>query len=145
MTILEEQVIGGQQFKYTVNTVTIPFIKNQYSETIDIDHLFCILDIQIKCLTYDSGKQFYDITYNWTYSPWDKNGQNPALMLNPFHNDIQFLTDHSEGEIIYKNLLTDQLVKFLLLPIEELEQICGSVSPYEYQKSLLKMVSCIWD
>ncbi len=139
MTIIDRISIGNQNFEYkSINSSNYLF--NDFS-------IFCNLNIKIELVKYDNQKQFYDISYTWRYS---KNlsedlSENPAFKLHPLYYDKQFINNHNDGEIIYKNTLSDKLVEYLLLPLDELSKYSGSVSEHEYQKSLFKMVSNLWD
>lgn len=140
--IIKKQFIGDQEFRYSnLSHNNYQLLDNSKNKL-----LFCILNIKIDLITYESQKQFYDISYTWRYSEnLDNSPENPALKLHPLYFDKQFINHHNEGEIIYKNILSDKLVELLLLPLDELNKHSGNVSEFEYQKSLLKIITTLWD
>ena len=96
----------------------------------------CNLNLKIKLKTYDTQKQYYDLTYKWNIT--DK-------LDHPFYNDPEFIDSHSDGEIIFKNEITDTLIKFLMMTNTELEIESGSVHPEDYRIQIMNSLSLFWD
>lgn len=153
MTIIKTVHIGTQKFIYTPENafindfyITVKDEKTEEKKQIQINDISCNLKIIINLKTYDSGEEYYYIKYIWKY-----NGDTPekielAKKLHPMYYENNFISEHNEGEIIYKNKMTQELVKNLLKPIELLKDINSSYTcPYSYQRKLLSIVSILWD
>lgn len=148
METIESKFIGKNKIVYNIENTLDPLLfYKYYSRGFNLKEIYCTLIITVNLKTYSNEKRFYDLSYNWTYSknPLREDEINPAYNLHPFYNDKKFIVNHNDGEIIYKNSLTDKIVEFLLLPIDKLSLESGNVSPYQYQKSLLEMVTKLWD
>ena len=50
-----------------------------------------------------------------------------------------------DGNIIVKNDLTRQLVRFLLMPDEELAKYIGKTCPSDYRRTLVHDIAKKWD
>ena len=159
-----EEIIGENSFKfYDINRFYLPPDENQH----EYQKPFCQLDVKVTLKTYEDGRMFYYIDYEWSYLHWlkDKYGSNlikhadliknpkkydpehslPVMSLNPFFRDKNQMEDHMDGEIIVKNSLSDQLVKYLLMDFDDLESHSGSVVPDNYKISVIKSISFFWD
>lgn len=96
----------------------------------------CNLKLKIDLKTYDTQKQYYDLSYKWIIS---------NKIDHPFYHDQEFIDSHSDGEIIYKNLITDTLIKFLMKTNAELEIESGSTCPEDYRLLIMKSIALFWD
>ena len=149
-----KELIGKNSFNfYHKNPDFFLQIKNskQY------DKPYCILNIIVNLHTYDNGTKYYYINYEWNYSlhgkifthekilnsPCKKKDQ--IFSLNPHFDDKLFYENHIEGEIIIKNSLSEQLIKYLLMDIKELSKYCGNSDPLYYKANIMKSISFLWD
>ena len=66
----------------------------------------CILKLKIDLKTYDNQKQYYYLSYEWIINDF-KN--------HPFRDDKEYFDNHLDGEIVYKNDITDNLIRFLMI------------------------------
>lgn len=64
---------------------------------------------------------------------------------NPFYGDNEFLNDSFDGEIISKNEMTEQLVRFLCMDDELLSKESGHVTSEDYRKNIMYSISNLWD
>jgi hypothetical protein len=153
MTIIKVEHIGTQNFTYTTENamftefyITVKDETTNEEKQIEVNDISCELKIQIDLKTYDTNKQYYYINYTWNY-----NGDTPeklklAKKLHPMYCEPRFIRDKNDGEIIYKNKLSQELVKYLLKPLNDLKDVNSDyVCPYSYQKKLLNIVSLLWD
>jgi len=122
-------------------TVTLSTNKKIFKFTSDFDHeVWCEIEITIELKQYQNSNMYYYINYNTTYS--DGNEINEA---HPFYN-IPHLEDHTEGEIIYKNELTDKITEYLLMDDTELANHLNSITfPQTYRGRLMITIANLWD
>ena len=107
-------------------------------ETQDDDNdAFCDVRVKIDHQKYNDGNEFYNITYTYTYS----NESDKGRSCNPLYDN----QDHVDGEIIAVNELSSVLCKYLLMPIDELRKHSGSVTGQCYKKSIMRMITELWD
>ena len=115
------------------------------------DSNWCDVEINVKHLLYQNGNNFYDITYTYTYSVTrldDSNSDDDDEMYrtNPFYYKNSIITsDMLDGVIVAKNSLTDELVKYLLMDNEELDQYIGNAWCVQYRANLMFMLAFMWD
>jgi len=115
------------------------------------DSNWCDVAINVKHLLYQNGNNFYDITYTYTYSVTgldDSNSDDGDEMYrtNPFYYKNSIITsDMLDGVIVAKNSLTDELVKYLLMDNEELDQYIGNTWCVQYRANLMFMLAFMWD
>lgn len=96
----------------------------------------CILKLKIDLKTYDNQKQYYYLSYEWIIND---------LKNHPFRDDKEYFDNHLDGEIVYKNDITDNLIRFLMMNNTELEIESGSTHPEHYRILIMKSISLFWD
>tara|TARA_Y100000389_G_scaffold107615_1_gene104633 strand:+ start:11404 stop:11748 length:345 start_codon:yes stop_codon:yes gene_type:complete len=94
---------------------------------------YCDVTVTIVHKKYKDNTEFYDIQYDFSYSSKDHDYINPLK-----END-------RDGVIIAVNELSDVLVKYLLMDIEELEKYSGSVTGECYKKTIMNTINSFWD
>ena len=100
---------------------------------------YCLVGIKIEDLEYiDKKEKYYHITYNFEYS------KERDISTHPFYNEKEMLENHSYGEIIYKNELTEKMIEYLLMDDIKLSQQIGVGTPYNYKTSIMKMITHLW-
>ena len=102
------------------------------------NNIYCVIDITVKKLKYSDSNMFYYITYKTIYSSEDKE----CYKLNPLLNDNNEFYD---GEIIACNSLTDEFIKYLLMPYEELKKYSGNNSAEQYKRQTIQAIKLYWD
>ena len=98
----------------------------------------CVLNLSIEIKKYDNGKEYYYLSYLWNYDNNDI--KNHVLFENK-----KFIENSNDGDIILKNKLTDQLINFLIMNNQDLEQISGNSMPLDYKRSIIEAISLFWD
>ena len=99
---------------------------------------FCAMRIKVKEIKKaNNPDQYYDITYKYKLSSKSQR----AKELHPFKDDIE----NKKGEIIKKNALTEQLIKYLFMDIDELAKYSGNTNPYDYKLRIIKSITLFWD
>ena len=94
----------------------------------------CTVHITIKTLSYNSGGYFYDISYSYTVSQG-------ADYLHPFGDK----PNSAEGDILAKNSMTEEMVKFLLMDTDTLSKVCGNTHPDSYKVGIMRALANLWD
>ena len=114
--------------------------KFRFGESAD-SGIYCKVTVYIRELQYDSGENYYDITYKY------KLGADAASKFHhPFYHSGKNLFDDSVGgDILVKNSLSEKLVEYLCMDFADLKKICGRVAPEEYKKSVIQSIALLWD
>ncbi len=99
--------------------------------------LQCRVTVVVKTLLYDTGHEYYDISYSYTYKTED------SKHLNPFNDNLASQSD--EGDIIIKNAMTTQMVTYLLKDEDELAREIGNHCPIQYKSQIMRALSLFWD
>ena len=106
------------------------------------DEHYCDVTIAIRVLIYESGLSYYDITYSYDFSGDD----NEAKRAHPFnYNRNIIMSDGVNGVIVKKNSLTDQLVRYLLMDVDELKQCIGITWWIQYKIQIMEALNLFWD
>lgn len=114
------------------------FCFNYYRNTYqDGKKSHCSVKINIQEVEYiDTKKKYYYISYEYDV---DKTN-----ILHPFYRD-KSMEEHLDGEIIYKNELTDKLTEYLLMDDKILETKTGMTTVTDYRINIMRMISNLWD
>ncbi len=115
-------------------TSTFIFYADDYNDEIQLSS-FCKIQVTVTEKTYN-GNTFYYINYVNKYG-----GNKQLQKLHPLYDRESSL----DGEIIVKNSLTEQLIKYLLMDFEELSKYSGNSSPIHYKKCIMRIISELWD
>jgi hypothetical protein len=100
----------------------------------------CRVSITIKTLQYECGNQYFDIRYTYHYT----GNQATARQLVPFKGDIDLET-HSEGDIVKKNPMTEQMIAYLLAIDTKTSEISGHIMPTDYKSNIMVALAHFWD
>ena len=101
---------------------------------------YCLVKIDVTEVEYnDTKKKYFYISYQYDYSKdLDKS-------THPFYGNEYLLENHQDGEIIFKNELSDKLIEYLLMDEKKLYNKIGFGTVYNYKSSIMKMITHIWD
>lgn len=119
-----------------LNTKTKTFRFNDNYEM--SNNNYCDIEITVKEKLYNNGNTYYYISYKNTYSDKCKASHCHPLSEKAYEK-------HMEGEIIIKNPLTEQLVKFLLMDFESLEKFSGNSMGEHYKGCIMRSICNFWD
>ena len=95
-------------------------------------------DINIKETTYE-------VSYKYRFSEKIDTVEkkiNILKTLELYDNDAM---DPYEGDIIYKNSLSEHLIKYLCMSDEDLSKVSGNVHYENYRLSIIKSIQLLWD
>ena len=97
---------------------------------------WCDMTIICKETQFENEKIYYNMIYEYAYS-----GEN-GKTANPFYGSQNI----SHGDYIYKNIMSEQLIKLIMLPFSELEQHSGGIiTVQQYKTDLLHASEHLWD
>ena len=113
-------------------TQTLNNYQKSFSSVDDCSNDKCKIDINISHLKYDNGLEYYNIIY--TYDTDNK--------AHPFYNMTKIGVN---GTIVYKNDITESLVRYLMLSDSDLSQLTGTTTPNAYRKLIMKSLDLFWD
>jgi hypothetical protein len=100
--------------------------------------------VTVDCLEYTKREiTYYNIQISYSYS--DKSDPDIVKTPHPFTGcteEQQFLR---KGDIIVKNSMTSEMVKYLFMEDEELSKKIGSSTPQRYRTYIIQTLSSLWD
>ena len=102
------------------------------------NYIEIICDINIKETTYE-------VNYKYKFSEKiDTIEKKISILkiLELYDNDAM---NPYEGDIIYKNSLSEQLIKYLCMSDEDLSKVSGNVHYENYRLSIIKSIQLLWD
>lgn len=114
--------------------------------------LKCIVRIIVESKISDN-KPVYHIKYKYKYIisedglNYTKHTLKKIVKPHPFaYCEKSLLETHSyEGDIIYRNHMTDEMVKYLLMSDSELEKASGSSTAQRYRRMIMFNIARLWD
>jgi hypothetical protein len=119
----------------TIMTSTLKTRENTITFVNDMnDAIKCTIKIIVETKLYEDGRIFYYITYE----------NSDINIAHPFYKRKKLL-EHLDGDIVFKNPMTENLVDMLLMNYSELSSYSGSTTPDTYRKSLMKTITLIFD
>ena len=95
-------------------------------------------------IVFEIPLQHY-IDFDYTYSSntnTDKKKNNLLKCLDLYDTNLD---EPYSGDIIHKNIFTDNLVTYLCMNNEELQKVSGNVNEENYRLNLIKCVQSLWD
>ena len=101
------------------------------------DKSYCKIDIMVTDKEYENGKQYYYIDYHFHFNSDDTS-------CHPFYKEEHMLENHYDGEIIYKNKMTEEMINYLLMSNKELEPITGFTNSASYKCNIMKCLTYLW-
>jgi len=105
------------------------------------DESYYLITIIVKELFYDDGKIFYDIGYKYEFNGLEKNKK----IIHPYYHTKDVVDFDLEGVIVCKNKMTETMVAYLLLDLEELENESGSSTAQTYRTNIMIGLARLWD
>lgn len=87
----------------------------------------------------------YVLDYKYTFPEKNNTIQKKMSILKKlelYDNDTQA---PYEGDIVYKNGLTEQLIKYICMGDDDLSKVSGNVHCESYRLSIIKSIQLFWD
>ena len=108
------------------------------------EQLYCDVTVLVEHKRYSSGEKKYYITYKYNYSD-----ESPACKtLNPFFGGWDGGAepyDCRNGDIITANSMSEQMIKYLLMDMDELAKYSGHRTPLSYKINVMRAITYLWD
>ena len=99
--------------------------------------------VKVKVEHYrNDGQEYFDISYEYSFPEGQVTGV--ENMAHPFYQKTDMRHD-TTGVIVFKNEVTEKLVKYLLLPDEELSNFTGTTTPKAYRRLMMLSLDMLWD
>ena len=108
------------------------------------EHIYCDFKIIVEEKN-SGGKMIFVISYKYHIPRISGIDYNICLRTHPFFYSKEIKKDDKDGVIVYKNPMTEQLVKFLLMDKEELEQYTGGTYWIQYKIKIMESLAKFWD
>jgi hypothetical protein len=110
------------------------------------DHsLYLEVKITVTEKEYENKNRFYCIDYKYKLigetDISEKEKERFYKKVHPFYYD----DDHIDGEVVYKNDLTSQMVNYILMDDIELEKFTNINTAQMYRTQLMKAIVSLWD
>ena len=119
----------------TLTLSTLSTTWRLYDDFKNDQSFYCDVFVEIEHNRYIDNREFYYISYKFSSS----DGLDNKCSINPLNSDYQ------DMEIVAVNEMTTVLCKYLLMSMDELKQFSGSVTVNCYKKSIMSMISHLWD
>ena len=122
-------------------TIILEQLSNSFNfYDINDESNFCKLHVTVKKLKYQTKEMYYNISYSYEYFGNDKKAEklNPLLLIK--NDGLSY-----DGDIIVCNSLSNELVKYLLMPLDELSKFSGRVNSEQYKIQVIKSINLFWD
>ena len=116
---------------------------------------WCDVYVSLLCDSIDTpGSTYYSIYYRYSYSTPSAEAYscNPLFYLNKVARIDEWrsfckVTVHAPhehiGSTIKQNVLSDMLVRYLMMDFKSLENLCGDVSPQKYKANVMGSIYAI--
>ena len=110
---------------------------------------YCDITINVKHIKYGNDIDYYFIEYDNVFS---KNHIDKDYIddSHPFYENDEILWKYRlhksfNGDIITKNSMTTEMIKYLLMDYDELELHCGNNFPEFYKKGIMIGIAQLWE
>jgi hypothetical protein len=133
----KNELIGSIKHVYPYNSIyhDIPDMETM-SEKIN-----CTMQICVELHIDSANKQSYDVVFKCAYNGTNYAENRVSKLLHPMHHNIEFMENDYNGNAIHVNDLTTALIKYLLTPIDKLNEYSGTMACYDYHVALLETFS----
>ena len=108
------------------------------------EKVWCDIHIVVEELQYENGNVYYMLKYENTFSNPDEIPNGDVNSAHPFYGNKTF-SSHVSGDIVVKNLMTENMINYLLMNTDELSVYTGTTSPMTYRANIMKMITMLWD
>ena len=104
---------------------------------------WCDVTTNVKLVRYEDLSEYYYISYEYVFS--NKNLKEKEIDdCHPFYGNLE-LMDHINGDIIVKNSMSEQIIEYLLMGFDELEEFSGRSTPQGYKGNIMRAITYLWD
>ena len=101
-------------------------------------------NVTVNCFEYSrENNSYYNIQISYTYS--DESEPSIVKRPHPFFDCSEAQRELCNGDIIVKNSMTSEMVKYLFMEDDELSKHIGSSTPQRYRTFIIQTLSNLWD
>jgi hypothetical protein len=100
-----------------------------------------VIIMNVEEIINEEGNKCYEIKYDNIFP--EKLNKYQVNKAHPFHKNNE-LIEHMYGEIIIKNVMTENMVKLLLMLFDELGEYSGSCDSLYYKGVIMKSITNFW-
>jgi hypothetical protein len=104
---------------------------------------YCEVEITVQLRNHGRYEIYYNYSYHGnagiTYNPFWSHPMN-----RPVEQDTVLSMGH-EGDIIFKNSLTEKMIEYILMSDEALSEVTGHSMPENYRINVMRMLAMLWD
>jgi hypothetical protein len=133
---LKKEFIGSIEHVHAYNTAT----RDTYDAKTASEKINCVMHINVELQVKDNTTQFYVVTFKYAYNGIIFENKKFAY-LHPMYENDEFMENDYNGNHIPVNELTTILIKYLLIPIDKLNEYSGIRRCYDYHRTLLETFS----
>jgi hypothetical protein len=101
------------------------------------ENIYCKMIINVRVESYDNNEWYY-IGYSYEYGSDDK-----SALCHPFYNYKKLFDEHSTGDILVKNTLSNSIINALFSSEDKLET--GNVTYQQYLKQIMVCIASLYD
>ena len=94
---------------------------------------------------YTEKNGYYIILFSYEFPKKLQTYEEQKLLMKQFGLYDQSTDSYYEGDIIKKNLMTEQLINLMMLNDENLETHSGNINSHCYRLSLIEIIKLLWN
>ena len=114
---------------------------------LDRPHYEVTITVELK--QYEDKKQYYYIDYKYDFIKSQNYSEqvhkNLIKKAHPFYVFPHIKSDSYEGDIVFCNKMTEQMINYLLLDDTELVKVSGTTTAQQYRKLIMASLCMFWD
>jgi hypothetical protein len=133
----------------TIFTKTNKFRSDNDNINFKLDRPHYEVTITIELKQYENKKQYYYIDYKYNFiksqNYSEQAHKNLIKKAHPFYGFPHIKSDSYEGDIVFHNKMTEQMIDYLLLEDAELVKVSGTTIPQQYRKLIMASLCMFWD
>lgn len=87
----------------------------------------------------------YTLDYKYTFPEKINTIEKKINILKKLELYDNYIQAPYEGDIVYKNSLTEQLIKYICMSDDDLSKVSGNVHCESYRLSIIKSIQLFWN
>ena len=128
-----------------MSTDSVNVIFNNDTHDNSNNNPFLNVSIIVKLLQYESGKQYYDLTYDYEFNKGNLTNIDEIFLIKKNMLNFGLDKDSMRGEIIFRNDMISSMITYLLMDDKTLKKHTGLTTAEQYRKNIMISLSHFWD